>query len=161
MAKEDESPDNDVKDLLKLQYEKCIEHGNIIVGTRFTYFVSFTTVFFVLMGAWYYIWTSEAVAVVPLKSYILGATAIFGFMSVSVAIIIELRNIQVFKTCYKLAAKVEGEMKIRGGIWQILMNPKIVRKFLYIPVSHTAAIMIFYGSVAIIWILLLLSVFLF
>lgn len=162
MAQEDESPDNDGMDIHRLQYEKCIEHGNIIVGTRFSFFASFATIFFVLMGAYYYIWTSETGLIVPLKPIILFLTAIFGFMSASVAIITEMRNIQVIRTCYRQAAFIESKkLKIRGGIWQILMKPGIIRKFLYIPVSHTFGIMTFYVSVAIIWIFFAFSVFLF
>jgi len=53
---EEKQPD---QDLLKLEYEKAISHGEFIVGIRFNYFISFTTFFFILVGAFYYVWATE------------------------------------------------------------------------------------------------------
>lgn len=47
------------KELLQLEYRECVEHGRFMVGVRFNYFITFTTFFFVLIGAYNYVLIAE------------------------------------------------------------------------------------------------------
>ena len=153
---EAEKPPKD--DLLRLEYQECVSHSRFIVDIRFRYFVSFTTFFFVLMGAYGYIWVSEKKVFGELKSFLLCALAFFGLMTVVVATMIERRNIHIFRTCNNRAAMLErlmGIEEIGGGIWQLLADPARRRKFLGITVAHTTAISVFYGAVFLVWLMIL------
>ena len=147
------------QELLKLEYQECAAHSRFTVGHRFTYFVSFSTFFFLLIGAFNYVWITQQRVFGELKNYLLVMISGFGFLTVIIAILIERRNVQIFRTCDNRAAVIERRMGIGGvggGIWQILTDPERRQRFLNIPVSHTVAISLFYTAVAIIWWLLII-----
>lgn len=156
MAEERGTPD---QELLKLEYQECASHSRFTVGHRFTYFVSFSTFFFLLIGAYNYIWSTEQMVFGELKDTLLLVISGFGFITVAIASMIERRNVHIFRICDSRAATVEKLMGISGvggGIWQILVDPGRRERFLNIPISHTVAISFFYLVVAIIWFLLII-----
>lgn len=144
------------RDLLKLEYQECNSHTRFIVGIRFSYFVSFTTLFFALVGAFYFVWISEAKELQQLKPVAMLAIAGFGFYTVFVARMIEQRNIQLYRTSDSRAADLEWLMEIKEGIHRILVMQGRKQYLLKIPVTHTRAIDMFYRAVAIVWVLLVL-----
>ncbi len=149
---EEKQPD---QDLLKLEYEKAISHGEFIVGIRFNYFISFTTFFFILVGAFYYVWATEENVPEKLKPVLMIAISVFGFYTVGVAFIIELRSVQLYRASDQRAADLEKLMGIKDGIRQILLMPKQKLRFLRITIGHAAGIAMFYVLVAFVWIFLL------
>jgi len=160
MAEEREISD---QELLKLEYQECASHSRFTVGHCFTYFVSFSTFFFLLIGAYNYVWSTEQRVFGDLKNFLLLTIAGFGFLAVIIAQIIEQRNVQIFRACDSRAATVERLMGIGGiggGIWQILTDPERRERLLNIPISHTVAISLLYLLVVIIWFsLIILSVY--
>lgn len=154
MAEEREAKD---QELFKLEYQECASHSRFTVGHRFTYFISFATIFFVLIGAYNYVWITEVKALGQLKSLFLLLISIFGLITVWVAWMIEWRCIQIYRTCDNRAAAVERLMGIGGGgIWQVLTDQGRRKKFLGIPIGHVAAISLFYGAVLSTWLLLVM-----
>jgi len=152
MAEEREMPE---QELLKLEYQECVAHSRFTVGHRFTYFISFATIFFILIGAYNYVWTAEAKTSGQLKPVLLLMIAIFGFFTVFTAWMIEKRCIQIYRTCDNRAASLERLMGIGdGGIWQVLTDQGRREKFFGIPIGHATAISLFYGIVSTIWLLL-------
>ncbi|MDO8660009.1 MAG: hypothetical protein Q7K54_05435 [Candidatus Parcubacteria bacterium] len=149
-----EKPSDRELDLLKLEYEKAISHGEFIVGIRFNYFLSFTTFFFILVGAFHYVLITEEKVFGGLKPWLMFAIALFGFYTVVVAFIIELRSVQLYRASDQRAADLEMLMGIKNGIRQILLMPKRKIPLIGIPVGHAAGIAMFYGAVSLFWILL-------
>jgi len=146
------------QDLLKLEFQECVSAGRFFVGLRFTYFFSFTTFFFILIGAFHYVWTSEAKELEIIKPVIMLAIAVFGFYTVISAMIIERRNIQLFRIADRRAAFLEGEkgMGIKDGIRQTYLSIEWTQYFWRIPVAHSVGIMMIYGAATFVWILLFL-----
>lgn len=153
VSQEEKQPD---QDLLKLEYQEAVSHSRFIVGIRFSYFISFITIFFALVGAFHYVWISEAKALEQLKPGIMLAIAMFGFYMVVVAIIIERRNIQLYRAADNRAADLERLMGIKGGIRQIYVMPWRTQYFFGITVTHSMGVAMFYRAVAFIWIALAL-----
>ena len=155
LASQEEQPN---RELLKIEYQECVSSGRFIVGIRFSYFVSFTTFFFILVGAFHYVWTSEVEALKQLRPGVMLAIAGFGFYTVIVAMILEKRSIQLYRTSDNRAADVEQLMGIKSGIRQIFMMP-FRTQYLFIkkiPITHSMGIAMFYRAVASIWIVLIL-----
>ena len=152
------------QELFKLEYKECSTHSRFTVGNRFTYFVSFATFFFLLVGVYNYVWATEIKVFGQLKPVLLSLISWFGLITVGVAWMIERRCIHIYRTCDNRAAMIERLMDIGGlggGIWQILTDSGRRRKFLGIPIGHATAISLFYLTVSTIWILLfLLSIYL-
>ena len=153
MGEDEKNPD---RELLKLEYEECVSHGRFVIGIRFTFFVSFLTVFFVLMGAYHYIWATEPKVFRHLKPFVLLAAALFGLYTVIVAKIIERRNIQTYRTCDDRASILERMMGIQNGIRQVFASLEWEQRFLGIPMTHAVGISMFYWAVTLIWTLLIL-----
>lgn len=148
---EKQQPD---RDLLKLEYQEAVTHSRFIVATRFNYFASFTTFFFILVGGFYYAWIAkEDVLGEPLKSWIMLLVVLFGFYMVTVALFLEHRATQLYRAADNRAAELERLMGIENGIRQILIMPGRIKKFLGIPITHTTSIRMFYRLVALIWII--------
>lgn len=139
-----------------MEYQECVSASRFVVGTRFNYFVSFTTFFFILVGGFHYAWASQVNVFGGLKPWIMLAIALFGLYMVAIALILERRAAQLYRTADNRAADLERLMGIQGGIRQIFVMPWQRKKFLGIPVTHTASIRMFYGVVALIWISLIL-----
>ena len=157
MAEEKKASD---QELFKLEYQECSTHSRFTAGNRFTYFISFATIFFVLIGAFNYIWITEGKVFGQLKALLLFLVSGFGLITVWVAWLIESRCIQIYRICDNRAAMIERLMDIGGlggGIWQILTDSGRRRKFLGIPIGHATAISLFYGAVLTVWLLLLFS----
>lgn len=146
-------------DLLKLEYQECVSSSRFHVGIRFSYFVSFTTVFLILVGTFNYIWAMEPDKLGRLKPWTMISIAGFGLFTAIVAIMIEIRNHQLYRTADIRAAFLEKKMGIIGiigGIRQIYANPVKPHRILWVPITHTVGIRMFYGVVLLIWILLIL-----
>lgn len=156
MANETDKLDKLDPDFLKLEYQECVSASRFVVGTRFNYFVSFTTFFFILVGGFHYIWTTETKVFGELKPWIMLAIAVFGIYMVVTALILEQRAAQLYRTADNRAAELERLMGIQNGVRQIFVMPVQKKKFLGIPITHTASIRMFYRVVAFIWILLVL-----
>ena len=155
MAYQEEKPPD--RWLLKIEYQECVSHGRFIVGIRFSYFVSFTTFFFALVGAFHYVWATQDEVFGKLKPWLMLAIAMFGFYTVIVAMIIERRSIQLYRASDSRAADVELMMGIRGGIRQTFKMPWRTQYFFrIIPVTHSAGVAMLYRAVAFIWIVLAL-----
>lgn len=152
MADEEQPPQN--QELLRLEYHECVSHSRFIVGIRFTYFVSFTSFFFILVGAYHYIWASAPEVFGQLKPWLRLVVGLFGFFVLGVAWFIEWRGAQISRTFDRRAAELEKLMGIENGIRQNLADPKQRNRFLGIPVAHTVAISLFYSGIAIVWFLL-------
>lgn len=146
------------KDSLNIEYQECVSASRFVVGTRFNYFLSFTTFFFILVGAFHYVWASDQNVFGTLKPTVMLTIALFGLFMVAIALTLEQRAAQLYKDADKRATELERLMGIQGGIRQIFIFtlPAQRKKFFFIPVTHTASIRMFYRVVNFIWILLML-----
>jgi len=141
---------------LELQYQECCRYGRFYAGVRFSFAASFVTLFIILIGGYHYV-RFAGPALGPLQPHLLFATAIFGTMTSFAAVMIERRNIYLYRTSDQLAVKLETQMGIVGGLYQTLTRRQARTRFLGIPVTHTVAISIGYASVMIIWLILVVD----
>lgn len=144
------------RDTLNIEYQECVTHSRFVVSTRFSYFVSFTTFFLILVGGFHYVWTAEIDVFGKLKPWIMLSISLFGFYMVGIVLILELRAAQLYRASDRRAANLERLMGIKDGIRQIFVMPEQRKKFFVIPLTHTAGIGMFYGAIALIWFVLIL-----
>lgn len=143
------------QNLLRFEFQECVSHSRFVVGIRFTYFVSFTSFFFVMVGAYHYVWASEPRVFGELKPWLLLILSTFGSFVLVVAWFIEKRGAQISKVFDTRAATLEKAMGIENGVRQKLVDPEQKPRSLGIPISHTLAISIFYSVIALVWFLLI------
>ena len=153
MTNEEDKQTN--RDPLNIEYQECVTHSRFVVSTRFSYFMSFTTFFFVLIGGFHYVWTAEESVFGKLKPWIMLVVSAFGFYMVGIVLILERRAAQLYRAADKRAADIEKLMGIQNGIRQIFIMSNQRKKFFGIPLTHTAGIAMFYGAVALIWLALI------
>lgn len=143
------------QNLLHFEFQECVSHSRFVVGIRFTYFVSFTSFFFVIIGTYHYVWASEPGVFGELKPWLLLTLSTFGSFVLVVAWFIEKRGAQISRAFDARAATLEKAMGIENGIRQKLVDPKQKPRSLGIPISHTLTISIFYSGIALVWFLLI------
>lgn len=153
MANKTDKLDKPDPDFLKLEYQECVSASRFVVGTRFNYFTSFTTFFVVLVGGFYYVWTTKKETLGELKPWFLLAIAVFGLYTVSTVLILEQRAIQLYRAADNRAAELEQLMGIKDGIRQIFVSSGRKSKFLGIPLTHTVGIGLFYWVIFVIWLI--------
>ena len=145
---EEKQPD---RELLNIEYQECVSASRFIVGTRFNYFVSFTTLFLILVGGFYYIWSEEEKVEEELKPWLLLAIAVFGLYVISTVLILEKRVVQLYRSADNRAAELERLMGIQNGVRQIFVAPERVQYFFGIPLTHTFGIGMFYKVIFVTW----------
>lgn len=144
------------RELLNIEYQECVSASRFFVGTRFNYFASFTTLFLVLIGGFYYIWAEEEKVNKELNPWLLFAISLFGLYVISTILILEQRVIQLYRATDNRAAELELLMGIKNGIRQTLVAPGRVQHFLGIPLTHTFGIEMFYKVIFVIWLIVVL-----
>ena len=145
---EEKQPD---RELLNIEYQECVSASRFVVGTRFNYFVSFTTLFLVLIGGFYYIWAEEEKMEEEIRPWLLLAIALFGLYVIGTVLILEQRAIKLYRSADNRASKLEQLMGIQNGIRQIFVAPEQKSKFLGVPLTHTVGIGSFYWFIALFW----------
>ena len=121
------------RELLNIEYQECVSASRFVVGTRFNYFASFTTLFFILIGGFYYIWSEEEKVEKELKPWLLFVISGFGLYVISTVLILEKRVVQLYRAADKRAAELERLMGIQNGVRQIFIAPERVQYFFGIP----------------------------
>lgn len=140
---------------LHLEYQECGTLSRFIMGLRFTFFASFITLFIVLIGGYYHVWSADDQIFGALQPYLLFMISFFGIMTAIVASAIEIRNIEIGNMCDRHAAEIEESLGIRDGIYQKILQ----WTFGDIKIPLTQPLIVYGLYVAILFIWFLLSIY--
>ena len=139
---------------LRLEYQECSTLSRFIMGLRFTFFASFITLFVVLIGAYYHIWSAEDKVFGVLQSYLLFMISCFGIITAIAAGAIEIRNIEIGNMCDRHAAEIEERLGIKDGIYQKILQ--WTSGAIKIPFTQPLIVHGLYVAICVIWFLLII-----